>query len=281
MGTILEDLLQGKKADPVRWIEPNGYATQAYAGGNENWQSQAQSCSSIMAQANSVLKSQILSVDVTPALFADAPEPQAYNALAIAETLLSSESRVDRALQVANAMEQTLGNQVDLVLRLPSPAALLHRCGAPANSLLEYDDLDDAAVILAGLVRRFSECKFSALMLASDVGKDQVEDELDTLGAIVSTAKHYRWLTVLRLEEPVDEAILEQLNVDLALLPNVEPGHFSALCDQAGLRLGGGLSKEFWQGDDFSNVPKDALFYGDAPGDITPEKVLERLVKIA
>lgn len=281
MSSILEDLLQGKRSDPVRWIEPNGYATKAYAAGKQDWQAQPQSCASIMAQANSALKSHILSVDITPALFVDAPEPQADNALAIAETVLSSESAVERALQVAHAVEQTLGNQVELVLRLPSPAALLHRCGAEANGAIEFDDLDDAAITLAGLVRRFSECKFSALVLASDVGSEQAEDEFETLGAIISTAKHYRWLTGLRLEASVDVATLAQANVNFALLPNEGPDRYATLCEQGDLRLGGGVSKAFWQGEDFSNLPKDALFYGDAPGDIAPEKVLERLASIS
>ncbi len=280
MANRLADLLQNKQAAPLRWIEPNGYATQAFAGGKQDWQAQAQSCSSVLAQANSALKSQVLSLDIEPALFLDAPAADAKNALSIAETVLGSDGPANRALQVAKAVEQTLSNQIDLVLRLPSPAALLHRCGVAADAQIDFDDLDDAAVALAGLVRKFSECKISGLMLATDISAAGAEDEFDTLGAIVSTAKHYRWVTALRIDGAVDAATAAKSGVDFALFPNAGPGAFAQGWSQDSVRLGGGLSHAFWRGEDFAEIPDNALLYGDAPGDIAPEQVLERAARL-
>ena len=141
--------------------------------------------------------------------------------------------------------------------------------------------MDDAAVALAGLARRFSECKFAGLMLATDVNSSQAEDEFDTLGAILSTAKHYRWVTALRVEGDVDAKTAAQSKVDFVLLPNAAPKTFAKGWSADSVHLGGGLSSEFWKGENFAKTPSEALFYGDAPGDIPPEKVLERAGSLA
>lgn len=280
MSNCLGDLLQDKNTQPLIWIEPAGYAAKAFAGGNGDWQAEAQSASSVLSQANSALKSQVLSLDITPALFLGAAPGDADNALSCAEAILGSETAIQRALQTAQSVEHTLAGQVDLVLRLPSPAALLHRCGATVDTDLDFDDLDDTAVALAGLLRNFSDCKFAGLMLATDVSADQCDDEFETLGAIVATAKHYRWATFLRIDSNIDAATAAQADVDCVLLPNAAPKAFSDGWTVGDTRVGGGLSKAFWSGDNFDDVPKTALLYGDAPGDITPEKVLERCAQL-
>lgn len=277
MANHLTDYLQNTNTAPLIWIEPAGYATQAFAGGKPDWQAQAQSCSSVLAQANSALKSQVISVDVAPALFLDAAQAQDDDsALSVADNLLQSEAAIARAVQVSQAVAHTLAGQVDLVLRLPSPAALLHRCGAPVQAELDFDDLDDAAMVLAGLTRRFAECKFSGLMLASDINASQAEEEFDTLGAIFATAKHYRWATVLRVDAAMQAETAAQSKADIVLLPNVEPSSLGDDWTAGDSRVGGGLSQAFWQGQDFQSLPSQALPYGDAPADLAPEKVLAR-----
>lgn len=277
MTNHLADFLQNKNTAPLLWIEPAGYATQAIAGGKPDWQAQAQSCSSVLAQANSVLASQVISVDVLPALLHGAASPQdPADALSIAENLLQDEGAIARALQVAQAVEHTLAGQVDLVLRLPSPAALLHRCGASAQAELEFDDMDDAAIALAGLARHFAERKFSALMLASDISADQAEAEFDTLGAIFATAGHYRWATALRVEAAMPAQIAAQSGADIVLLPNADPNSIGDAWTAGDSRVGGGLSQAYWQGQDFASLPAQALPYGDAPAEVAPETVLAR-----
>lgn len=276
MSSRLAEYLRNENTSPLIWIEPADYATQAIAGGNNQWQAQAQTASSVLAQANSALQSHVLSLDVAPALFLDTEPPEPDNALAAVQDILSSQSAIQRAVEAAQAVEHTLAGQADLVLRLPSPAALLHRCGVPADGELDFDDLDDAAVALAGLVRQFSECKFAGLMLASDVGAEYAGDEFETFGAIVSTAKHYRWVSLLRVDGDIDRNTAAESQVDIILLPHVAPKEFTENWSVGDIRVGGGLSGAFWSGDDFSQLPAEALVYGDAPADISPEAVLER-----
>lgn len=280
MSGQLNDFLQNNSPRPLVWIEPGGYATKAFAAGNAAWQAAPQLASSVLNQANAALKSQVLSLDITPALFLNAAFGEGDSALSRAEAVLSLDSAVERALQVAQAVAHSLANQVDLVLRLPSPATLLHRCGAPTDGVLEFDDLDDAAVALAGLVRQFADCKFSGLMLVTDVSADQCEDEFETFGAITATAKHYRWATFLRVDSNLDAATAAQAGVDCVLLPNAAPNAFANGWTIDDVRVGGGLSQAFWSGEDFSDASQSALLYGDAPVDITPEEVLQRCAQL-
>lgn len=273
MSKYLRPLLESG-AGTVRWIEPNGYATRAYAGGNAGWAAEAQTCAATLAQANSVLKSQVLGVDLAPALFAGAAAP-AGEPLDYVEQTLDAQAGRERALQVVKAVEHSLADRVDLMLQLPSPAALLRRGGAAGG--LSLDDLDDSAAALANFVRSFSECRVVGLMLNTDADEDGGADEMDVLGPILGAARHYRWLAALRIDGGLAVETAAGSGVDLLLLPKAAPSDFASGWALGDCRLGGGLSGSFWQGENFPAVTEGALHYGDAPAEVAPEQILARL----
>lgn len=278
MTASLKDWLENADA-ALRWIEPDGYATRAYAGGDANWMAEAQTAVSTLAQANSALGSRVLSLDVVPALLqGEAPAADGADPLAAAEAALGADDAgVERARGVAKAAEHTLGGRVDLVLRLPSPSALLRMFGAAPGGALTFDDLDDAAMLLANVARRFSDYRFAGLMLAMDGTGAYTEDEFEALDSILSTVRHYRWLSILRVDACPEPESLAAADVDVLLLPGCPPSRLAGEWRNGTRRLGGGLSREFWSGEDFVSVEPGALYYGDAPGDTEPEQLLERL----
>lgn len=264
-------------AGPVRWIEPNGYATRAYAGGNPGWFATAQSAAATLAQANSALRSQVLSIDVAQALFAQTDEPGS-DALDHLEDVLGNDGNRQRAVAVARAVEQTLGGRVELMLQLPSPAAQLRRAGAQTFG---FDELDDVAAALTGVIRAFSEVKVAGLLLATDVDEAEGEDEMEVLGPIMSMAAHYRWLTALRIDGDLPPSRAAAAGFNVILLPNYLPADFAGDWTVGNARLGGGLAPAFWSGEGEVGDDPDALYYGDAPGAIAPESILARVAQLA
>ena len=260
----------------LRWIEPDGYAARAFAGGDPAWMAEPQTAVSTLAQANSALGSRVLSIDVVPAILAAAPA-ETGDPLDVADAVLSDAAGLANAQAVAKAAEHTLGGRVDLVLRLPSPHALLRRFAENGVLSPSFDDLDDAAMLLANVARGFADFGFAGLLLASDVGAEHAEAEFAALDSVLGTVRHYRWLSLLRLDGDLDPAAAVAADVDVILLPNRRPAVFNDDCGLEGRRVGGGLSAEFWNGEDFSAVSPDTLYYGDAPADIEPEAVLARV----
>ncbi|MES1943659.1 hypothetical protein PC39_06079 [Salinisphaera sp. PC39] len=260
----------------MRWIEPDGYATRAFAGGDPAWMAEPQTAVSTLAQANSALGSRVLSVDMLPAFLA-AAAVEAGDPLDVADAVLSDEAGLANAQAVAKAAEHTLAGQVELVLRLPSPYALLRRFAENGVFSPSFDDLDDAAMLLANAVRGFADFNFAGLLLATDVDEDHAEDEFAALDSVLGTVRHYRWLSLLRLDGDLDPSSSAAADVDVILLPHRRPAVFHEDCGLEGRRVGGGLSAEFWEGADFGTVSPDTLYYGDAPADIEPEAVLARV----
>lgn len=276
MNRTLKDWLQDAEG-VLRWIEPNGYATRAYAGGDPAWMAEPQTAAATLAQANMALGSQVITLDMMPALLGGAePAGDPEAPLAAAENALEAAAAVERARGVAKAAEHTLGSRVELVLRLPSPSALLRLFGADPAAELPFDDLDDAAMLLANLVRKFSDYGFAGLMLATDTATDE---EFEAMDSVLSTIRHYRWLSLLRMDGAVETEAAAGADVDVVLLPDCPPSRFASEGDwrSSGRRVGGGLSAEFWAGEGFGSAQAGALYYGDAPGGTEPETILERV----
>lgn len=276
MGDVLQGWLAASEAD-LRWIEPGGYATRSYAGGDAGWMAEPQKAASVLGQANAALQSQILSVDILPALadsglIADADDP-----LAAAENTLESEPATDNVRAVVQAVTRTLAAQVGVVLRLPSPLTLLQTCGATSENPPSADDLDDAADLLTGMIRQLSDFDLAGLMLATAADGEQAGDDCDSAASILAAARHYRWPAVLRLDGNATPASVADADIDAVLLSRSAPADLAAGLSEHGGHVGGGLGPAFWNGEDFPAMPAGTLYYGDAPGDVEPEQILERL----
>ncbi|TBR73796.1 MAG: hypothetical protein EPN72_05060 [Nevskiaceae bacterium] len=276
MPNVLEQWIETRNSS-VRWIEPAAYAAQVVAGGDETWPCRPQSAAQVLARANEALKSQVASLDILPVLTTGAPKPDPDDSVGAAEDALGAAAALDNARAVVRAVTGTLAGRFDVMLRLPSPLALLRRFGMPVDAVPALDDLDDAAVALAGVIRALAEFDLTGVVLATPVDEGLATDECGSLESIVGSVHHQRRIVALRLEGAATAVDFVDSDVDLMLCPNLAPVALVAAAGRPGVRMGGGLGTVFWAGGDFPSPTRGLLYYGDAPEGMAPEKILARL----
>jgi hypothetical protein len=107
------------------------------------------------------------------------------------------------------------------------------------------------------------------------------EDELDSWSSVLAAARHYRWVSAIRLNGVSD---LKQLDTalpgDLLLLPRLEA---EVLPDDR--RHGGGLPSAAWTDSGEAVRLVDAAAtrgfrFGEIPPDAAPETVLARITAL-
>ena len=176
--------------------------------------------------------------------------------------------------QVIDALAHRFGDQMDIVLKLPTPAQLLRRAGAEGE--ISFDDLDDVAIGLSNLVREFSSKPIAALLIACAdlIGTDEAE----ALGSVTSAARHYGWSVGISFDAQAsvpDGAA--NLDADVVLFPNIahlETPNFATLS----VPTGGGLVASFWQcGSAIIATSRTVALYGKIPADAQPEQLLARI----
>lgn len=276
MSKILEQWIEAHDSS-IRWIEPAAYAAQVVADGDETWPCRPQSAASVLARASGALKSQVASLDILPALTIGMPDPDPDDPIGAAENALDGAAALDNARAVVRAVTGTLAGRFDVMLRLPSPLALLRRFGLPAGAVPTLDSLDDAAVALAGVVRTLAEFDLSGVVLATPADVALAADECESLASIVGSVHHQRRIVALRLEATATVEDFADAGADVMLCPNLTPAALAAAAGQPGIRIGGGLGAAFWAGEDFPASARGLLYYGDTPEGMAPERILARI----
>lgn len=249
------------------WVEFEDYARRVFARTGNDWYADATRYAGALSQAQGVLASDCLSVDLLA--------PYVAGIAADKSELLRALDDPRRAAFVDQALDALLhrfAGKLDVFLLLRTPSDLL---GGGAD--LGFDDLDDVAVALAGLIRRFADRPVTGLLLETHGAGVLSTDEVDACEPLIGAARHYQWLTALSFAEITEGAVAPtDLDLDLLLLPATPLAGLPRMNEA--LRCAGGLDDAFWNAQ--SAVPRlaaGALVYGRIPAMAEPETVLSVL----
>jgi hypothetical protein len=142
-----------------------------------------------------------------------------------------------------------------------------------------FDDLDDVATALLAVIRTVADRGVHGLQITCDTPGGPDADELDSWASLLAAARHYRWITAIRLNgvhEPTQ--LVAGLPGDLLLLPHLEA---DMVADDR--RHGAGLPGHMWTESDASAVDaaaKRQFRFGEIPPDAPPETVLARIATL-
>ena len=247
----------------LRWIDFEAYARRVFANDPSDWYRDPVRYTASLIQAQGVVGSQCLSIDVTaPFMATHQGDGTALPALFAGAAPLQFVS------DALNALAHRFERRLDLVLKFTAPWDLLGR-GNDAN----FDAMDELSTAFAACMRRFSDRPIAALLLETARCEVLSADEIDAYEPLISAARHYGWATAMALPADRDGVIRSiALDLDVLLWPQ---------CALESLALGGtkpvpggGLTEAVWSG--LASVPlgKPVLLYGAIPASATPETVV-------
>lgn len=270
---ILKGWLAGTRPAAL-WVEYDDYAGRVFAGAPADWLGQAVRHANTLAQARKVVRTDILTIDLSAPCLARAPATG--SPLERVRAALEDASARAFGAEVLDVLAHKFAGDTDLVLKIASPRDLLRRCGEDGEP--SFDDLDEVATLLAGQLRTLADKPVAALLVARAGEEAWTADEADACEPLFSAAHHYGWITVLG----VDARLLDNggaiAGVDLLLCAEAPP---ERLASTARPRIGGGLSMAYWRGDSAPSLPAGTLAYGMIPVDEEPERIVARCAALA
>jgi len=255
--------------DDFLWIEFEQYARRVFAHAGDDWYLDAARYAATLIQAQSVIPTRCLSVDILAPCVANLePGPRSPDTVIDA---LNGDIASAFIAGVLDALLHRFSGQLDVVLKVHAPWDLLS--GGERMTTIEFDSLDDVATATATVLRKFSDKPIAALLLERAEGGALSDDEVDAYEPLIGIARHYDWHTALSFAALSDgSATLDQLDVDVVLCPNTArdnlPGKSSRPC------IGGGLDSNFWTAPPSPSDLTGRLLYGVIPSDAQPERVL-------
>lgn len=266
----LKAFIDGRR-ERLRWIDFTAYAHKVFAAGSDRWLVDPRVYTGGLGQAQGVIGTEVLSIDVLApylaVLVADAQSPGDAVQAMFAQAAPSAFVR-----DVLDALVHSLGGKVDLVLKIPSPADVLRAAGLVGEAT--FDDLDDTAIALAGVLRAHAERPLSGIVITASAAL--TDDEAEALETVVSAARHYNWCVAISFDNAAEAAAGDPpIGADVALYPGCD---FAAL---AGMQhVGGGLGPAFWAGEPAPADLAHGLAYGIIPPDAQPETVVQRAASL-
>ena len=247
----------------LRWIEFEAYARRVFAADPKDWYRDPVRYAATLIQAQGVVGTHCLSVDVT------APFMAAYSGAARElPGLFANGAALDFVSDALNALAHRFETRLDLVLKLTAPWDLLGG-GDDAS----FEAMDDVGTALAACMRRFSDRPIATLLLETARTEQLSADETDAYQPLISAARHYGWCTALAL--PADsEGVVAAVALDLDVLLWPQRTLPSLASSSAKPALGGGLNDALWAGVTSPPETASALLYGAIPTAATPETVV-------
>lgn len=281
-----EKLPDASRAGSIRlWLKSSAYTKRVLLGaGSDPWASGAQYLA-YFSQAQGLLRPDVAVLEVGELY--DAWNAAHDGELAAAmgnrrkpatalRKLLEPDAPRQVLAEVVEAVLAHLRGQTPLVLSLPSPRRWMNH----ANQLtgrtdieVTGDDVEDATMYMADLIRSVSAHPVSGLLLEEGSGDtDFSVDDLTRYQSIVNVVRHYRWSVALRLPNgavPADEVLAE---FDAVISPSLEQAGAAA--------LGRDISASFaHEGDIAPLVGRQFHFAEIGPG-LRPESVLDALTRL-
>ena len=268
----LREWLDGDRERLV-WLEFDDYAHRVFANASPDWLSVANVFVSGVGQAFGVVPSEVLSIDILPPYRA-ASEELCGGAPEIIQAMLGSAVAQQFVGEVIDAFAHRFGDNVDLVLKIPSPGQLLRDVGLASSP--SFDELDDIGIALSDVLRKFSEKPIAGVLIATT--QPITEEEAEALESVVGAARHYGWQVSMSFDGLGTLPLgLADIRFDLLLLPEASSADITADSSPS-IPLGGGLGNTYWQpGVPPEPAARRALLYGTIPADSEPEVIVERV----
>jgi hypothetical protein len=267
--SALNDWISGRR-DRLTWLDCDRYVWSVFAGAPERWHEDPGTMIGATAQAQKLLQSDVLAVDLLGPFSRHLVRGSSPEDICAA---LDEEQPRQDLLATADALLHEFGGRVDVVLDCPSPRKLLGE-----GQDVDFNALDDVATALLDVVRAVADRQLQGLQITCDTKAGPDVDELDSWSSLLAAARHYHWITVIRLDGVVDPDQLDSTwPGDLLLLPDLEA---EAVPDDR--RLGAGLPPTAWI-DSIEAVRitdaagKRGFRFGEIPHDAAPEIVLDRI----
>ncbi|HMM77085.1 MAG TPA: hypothetical protein PJ986_15345 [Gammaproteobacteria bacterium] len=265
---ILKRWLAGARPGAL-WVEYDDYAGRVFAGAPADWLSQAVRYANTLGQARKIVRTDVLTIDLTAPCLARAPA--AGSPAERARAALEDAGARAFGTEVLDALAHKFAGDTDLALKIASPRDLLRRCGEQGEP--SFDDLDELATALAGLLRALADKPVAALLVAREDAQAWTADEAEACEPLFSAAHHYGWATALGVGAALLEGGEEFSGVDLLLCAEAPAGRLAA---RERPRVGGGLPEAYWRGDAAPALPAGTLAYGVIPADAEPERIVAR-----
>lgn len=261
MATALLKTWLAQRDSTLRWIEFEAYARRVFANDPADWYRDPVRYAATLIQAQGVVGSHCLSVDIT------SPFMAAHEGGDLPASFAAS-APLDFVSEALNALAHRFESRLDLVLKLTAPWDLLGG-GDDAS----FDAMDDLGTALAACMRRFSERPIAGLLLETARTEALTADEIDAYEPLISAARHYGWTTAMALAADRDGAIASvALDLDLLLWPQLEAARIPSAAGKPA--HGGGLNDDVWAALSAPPQGSSALLYGAIPAAATPETIV-------
>ena len=276
MSKLFADWKRGAR-DRLLWVDFERYAARVFASGAPDWYRNPVRQAATLGQAWRVIPSDVITVDVT-APFLDRIDNSASagnSPVSMVIDLLADAAPLRFVDEVADALGHSLGDKVELAVKLNSPRDLLLAAGADADLAGDFGVLDDVATALVGVIRKLSEKPFGILQITSRHDAPLSADEYDACEPIFRAAEYYGWGTCLAYSGANTGEALDGIN--LTLFPECST---TELVDAPARSVGGGLTTDFWLSDQPLESPLSVL-YGVIPEGAAPENVIAKMRAIA
>ena len=276
--SAFKDWLNGA-GHTVLWVEYEAYARRVFANSPPDWYADPVRYASTLIQAQGVIPSQCLSVDVLAPFISTLRNSGSQRAADEIVSLLDAGAQTDFINNVLDALLHRFGDQLDLFIKLLTPADLL-RADHDVPSIA-FDDLDDLSTALSNFARRLADKPVTGILLEKLGEGLLTDDEIDAYEPIVNAARHYDWCTAMSFPDlTVGTEPDLQLDLDLMLLPQKTVDMIALAATDP--RSGGGLTDAFWSGAAISaDEAAGRLLYGCIPESAKPETVLAVLRELA
>lgn len=274
MAGMIKSWLNGDMSK-LRWLVFEDYARKVFGNDHEGWSREPMRYTAGLAAANKVLGSQVVAFDLGPVFSTYATLAEDREGSAKVSTILGDHSFTSFCGAGIAALAHQLGASIDVVLQLPSPSALLIALGEDSANI-DFDMLDDTAILLADLLRGFAELPVAGVVLVFKASDVDLGDESEACETLQGVAGHYDWVFALSLESENMAESLDDLSADLHLIATLD----ATRLDDQQRPTGGGLNNDFWNGNVLPSVDK-ACLYGYVPAELDPKLVVERAATLA
>lgn len=266
---VLREWVSGQR-DSLTWLDSDRYSWAVFAGKPERWYDDPAGLVAATSQANRLVCSDIHGVKLVGPFSRHLSS--ASDAASVCDALQELEPRALLS-DTLDAQFHQLGTRLDLVVECPSPRLL-----QPDGITFDFDDLDDVAAALLQVTRTIADQPVRGLQIICGTPGGPDEDEVESWSVLVAAARHYGWVTAVRLDGVADfDQVDPSIDCDLVLLPQLDPG---GVPDDR--RYGGGLPSSAWADsprahDAVADAARRQFRFGEIPSEASPEVVLGHL----